>query len=76
MMKARSNTMKLRWRNWGTDEEKICQTCNCEVETLEHFLIDYHPLQEVRNQVVDLQWPKNENDKEENISKMLLLKIE
>ena len=39
MMKARSDALKLGWRNWATDEEKICKLCGHEIETNKRFLL-------------------------------------
>ena len=39
MKKARSDTLKLGWRNWAIDEEKICKLCGHEIETNKHFLL-------------------------------------
>ena len=72
MMKARSDTLKLAWREWVMESEKICKMCGLEVETLKHFLIECNELQSIRNNYIELQWPKIESA-EENIKKMLLL---
>ena len=74
MMKARSDTLKLRWRDWALEGDKICQVCDCEIETLEHFLLDCKPLQEVRNYNLELQLPREKNGREDKIAKLLLFK--
>ena len=74
MMRARSNTLKLKWRNWGLQENKICDLCSLEIESLEHFLIDCPKLQIVRQQYVELQKPTILN-KNEIMAIILLLKI-
>ena len=61
MLKARSNTLKLRWREWATQENKKCGLCDGDVETLEHFLIICPKLQEERSKYVELQMPREEN---------------
>ena len=58
MMRARSNTLELGWRNWSSDETKICKMCNLEVETLQHFLLDCNALQCYRNKYTCLQLPR------------------
>ena len=60
MMKARSNTLNLEWKSWGTDEEKICKLCNEENEDMEHFLIKCNSLQQLRQQYLELQRPNYE----------------
>ena len=74
MMKARSDTLKLNWRNHGFDEnDKKCPLCKEQTETLQHFLLDCHQLQEARNKYLVLQKPRIE-DEEKIMNKMLLLK--
>ena len=73
-MRARSNTLKLKWRTWGLQENKICDLCSLEIESLEHFLIDCPKLQIVRQQYVELQKPTILN-KNEIMAIILLLKI-
>ena len=72
-MRARSNTLKLKWRNWGLHENKICDLCLSEIETLDHFLIECPKLQIVRQQYVELQRPTNLN-RNEIMAMILLLK--
>ena len=73
-MKARSNTLKLKWRNWGIGQNKMCDLCCNEIETLEHFLLDCTKLQIARNYYLELQRPINCN-KNEILAIILLLKI-
>ena len=61
MMKARSNTLKLNWREFGVESAKTCKLCCLEVETLQHFILDCNKLQEVRGRYVELQRPMMEN---------------
>ena len=70
MMKARSDTLKLGWRNWATDEEKICKLCGREMETNKHFLLRCFKLDFVRNLYSILQRPQNQ---EEDVLKEILL---
>ena len=60
-MQARSNTLKLKWRSWGLDEEKRCPLGCSEDETLEHFLIRCDKLQHIRIPYLELQRPNREN---------------
>ena len=57
MLKARSNTLKLRWREWGLEEDKLCLLCRGGLETLEHFVLDCPELEDVRMRYVELQRP-------------------
>ena len=61
MIKARSNTLKLGWREWTVQENKICQQCKIEIESLEHFILMCTKLQHLRNKYIQLQLPMNEN---------------
>ena len=72
MMKARSNTLKLNWRKWGTEAEKICDLCKESVETLVHFVIDCKDLQQTRNKCRVLQRPHIEQ-KEDIVAEVLMM---
>ena len=72
MMKARSDTLMLNWREFGMESVKTCKLCCCEVETLVHFILDCNCLQEVRSRYVELQRPMVEN-KSKLIALILLL---
>ena len=61
MMNARANTLKLGWRSYLHDDNSLCQLCSAQVETLEHFLIDCHKLQHIRQKYILLQRPEIEN---------------
>ena len=72
MMRARSNTLKLGWREFGLGEVKICKMCGLEDETLKHFLILCPSLQEMRNKYIELQWPPI-SGRQSIMAEMLLL---
>ena len=74
MMRARSNTLPLKWRSWGSEEEKMCPLCNKTIETLEHFLMDCDTLQLCRNKYLELQRPQFPDNREDIIAKILLMK--
>ena len=74
MMRTRSNSLKLNWRNWGFDQLKTCNLCSQEVETLEHFLLKCPKLQSYRNKYIELQKPYKENMRELMATIMLLNK--
>ena len=71
MMKIRSNTLKLNWRE-KDEHNKVCKLCNNGIETLNHFILDCVELQNIRNQCMMLQLPRNEKS-EEILTKLLLL---
>ena len=71
MEKARSNTLRLRWRNWALDDEKICLLCGCGVETLEHFILDCCKLEQIRIKYVELQRPMIEQRDEIMVSLLM-----
>ena len=63
MKKARSDTLKLGWRNWAIDEEKICKLCGYEIETYyNHFLLRCFKLDFVRILYSILQITQNQNE--------------
>ena len=72
MMKARSDTLRIGWREFGTEEEKICKLCKKEEETLEHFIMDCDELQECRKKFIELQRPSIEN-KKDIMAKVLMM---
>ena len=63
MMKARSNTLRLRWREWGTNEEKQCQICRNGTENLEHFLVTCVSLENVRSKYIELMRPRIDDNR-------------
>ena len=70
MIKARSNTLRLNWRERQV-ENKVCLLCRKEAETLKHFLMDCEVLQGMRNECVWLQLPRIE--KEDEVMERMLL---
>ena len=72
MMKARSDTLKLGWREFANESNKICKVCSeGEIETLQHFILDCPGLQNCRNRFIFLQLPRNRNS--ENLLQRILL---
>ena len=72
MIRARSNTLNLAWRDWSLNASKNCKICDNEIETLKHFLIDCSALQKFRNEYICLQLPRNV-DENSLIMEILLL---
>ena len=62
MMQARSDTLKIGWREFTGD--KSCKLCGAEIETLYHFLIECHMLQHLRDKHLFLQLPRTQNSDE------------
>ena len=59
MMQARSDTLKLGWRGFEDDKIITCKLCKRnKIETLEHFVLDCHELQIIRNKILFLQLPR------------------
>ena len=75
MMRARSNTLNLAWRDWSLNASKNCKLCDGEIETLKHFLLDCPALQIYRNEYICLQLPRN-TDENSIITEILLLSYE
>ena len=71
MVKARTNTLKLGWRNWETEMEKKCEICEIENEDLKHFLLECTFLEKLGCQFIELQRPRNE-DINELMARILL----
>ena len=72
MMRARSNTIDLKWRE-KEEADKLCPLCKNAVETLIHFVLECSALQDIRQECIILQNPKNE-EYTENLYYVLLLK--
>ena len=60
LTRARTNTLKLNWRNRHTGGEENCPSCGV-VETLEHFLLHCKDYSTIRSQVTHLQQPYPED---------------
>ena len=75
MMRARSNTLDLAWRDWSLNASKNCKLCDGEIETLKHFLLECPALQIYRNEYTCLQLPRN-MDENSIITEILLLSNE
>ena len=60
-MNARADTLKLRWREWMTEEGRNCAICGYREETLEHFLLECERLKGIRCKYIELQSPMNED---------------
>ena len=50
IFKARSNVLKLDWRNRFTDGNVICKLCKNEEESLEHFILRCNRLDDIRRE--------------------------
>lgn len=50
MFRARSNTLRLRWRGRFVGEEVVCPVCGAAEETLRHFLLECEGTGQVRRQ--------------------------
>ena len=46
---ARSNILRLDWRNRFTGGQTTCRLCGIEEETLEHFITKCRELENIRN---------------------------
>ena len=63
IIKARTDTLELNWRNKHKGKDVKC-ICNYEEETLEHFLLDCEIYSEIRKKYNFMQQPYIENRKE------------
>ena len=73
MMRARADALKLNWREINQGQDKICNLCTKEEETLHHFLLKCEKLHSIRHKFLVLQMPYEENE-EELMKKVLLFK--
>ena len=69
MIRASTNTLSLNWRNSYKGKSEKCPYDDCDIETLEHFLIDCTGYENIRN---ELNFPANYHDKDQLIAKVLL----
>ena len=66
-MQARSDSLKLAWREWGNDNSKNCPL-GCEIlEDLQHFLVRCEKLQMVRNRTTKTTKRKHGRRDHENV---------
>ena len=75
MMRARSDTLRLGWRDFGTEQAHICRLCGESAETLKHFLLECKELENTRKTCIKLQRPREE-DEEKVMSAFLLFNKE
>ena len=50
LFKARSNCLKLNWRNRFQGGDVSCRLCGAQLETLEHFILECPGLHEIRQE--------------------------
>ena len=71
MVRCRTNSLQLCWRNKFTNGAVQCPGCGFETETLDHFLLECPIYLEIRNQFDFLQ-QLQERSVEEKISNILV----
>ena len=71
MVRCRTNSLQLCWRNKFTNGAVQCRGCGFETETLDHFLLECPIYLEIRNQFDFLQ-QLQERSVEEKISNILV----
>ncbi len=62
--KCRTNTLNLNDRKRFKNENTKCEMCDCQIETLEHFLLYCEGYTNERKQIKELQQPYIENEVE------------
>ena len=70
--KMKTNTLNLNDRKWFNNEPTKCELCGYERETLTHFLLYCPALEDVINNLIELQRPREES--EVNVIGKLLFK--
>ena len=68
LIRGRTNSLPLGWRKRFTNGVTQCPSCSCEVETLEHFLLECPEYLNIRSQTVFLQEISG-NSEEEKLKK-------
>ena len=48
ILRGRTNTLTLNWRNRFQNKSEQCPCCDCETETLERFLLDCEEYNDIR----------------------------
>lgn len=51
ILRGRTNTLTLNWRNRFQRKSEECPCCGEETETLEHFLLDCEEYEEIRQNI-------------------------
>ena len=72
LVRARTNSLPLNWRNRFTNKSENCPSCREETETLEHFILDCRNYCSIRNKFVFLQ-ELEDKSKEEKLADILAL---
>ena len=72
LIRGRTNSLPLGWRKRFTNGVTQCPSCSCEVETLEHFLLECPEYLNIRSQTVFLQEIIG-NSEEEKLKNILAL---
>ena len=76
MLRARTNSLKLNWRNRFTNNLECCPVCKQESEDLKHFLLLCPKYSTIRSQYEILQQPYNQVTEELIIQLLLIKQIE
>ena len=76
MMRARGDALSLGWRRVSEGGNQRCLLCDAEEETLNHFLLECHQLQNTRNKYMELQLPRNNEEESKKLMKRILLFLE
>ena len=61
ILRARTNSLTLNWRNRFQNKSEQCPCCEYEKETLEHFLLDCETYSDIRQNQTLLFNTENEN---------------
>jgi len=61
LYRARTNTLPLFDRKRHVGEETTCPSCKIEEEDIEHFILRCPNQQSLRNEIIELQQPFEEN---------------
>lgn len=69
MLRARTNTLSLNWRNRYQGKNEKCPYNDCDIETLEHFLTECKGYENIRNQ---FHFTANYEERDNVIAEILL----
>lgn len=61
IIRGRTNTLTLNWRNRFQNKSEQCPCCNSEIETLEHYILDCEEYSDIRQNYSFLHNIENQN---------------
>ncbi len=72
IVRGRTNSLNLNWRNRFQNKSEQCPCCDCETETLEHFILDCKEYSDIRQNHSTLTHNTENQDRNNIIANILV----